>query len=74
MVLLLMLLLLLVICDDTHQWFGLRGVRSRVQFFSTGGYAEGSFDAIDKVAGEQWDAILFYVLLIIFKFRPGFVT
>ena len=74
MVLLLMLVLLLVICDDTHQRFRYRGVSSRVQLLSTGGYVEGSFDAVDEIAGEQWDAVLFYVLLVVFKLRPRFVT
>ena len=47
---------------------------SRIQLLSTSGYAEGSFDAVDEIAGEQWDADLFYVLLVVFKLRPRLVT
>ena len=67
-------MLLLIICDDTHQGFRFRSVSSRIQLLSTSGYAEGSFDAVDEIAGEQWDADLFYVLLVVFKLRPRLVT
>ena len=64
----------MVICVDTHQRFWFRNVSSCVQLLSTGGYIEGSFDAVDEVTGKQWDAALFYVLPVVFKLRPRFIA